>query len=87
MDVKCDHQINVFDVNTMILADTNTTDRIAFATRTDIGQPWTVTASGVPDVTAPDRPSAIMALTEQALASLSGTGYSTLVPTGLADQP
>lgn len=51
------------------------------------GGTWTITASGIADVTAATRMDAITAITEQALAALGGSGYSTLVPHGLSDLP
>lgn len=82
--VKTDHQIVAINKDLMHLIDEEAT-LIAAATRSD--DEWTVTADGVEDVTTSTRSEAIIALTEQALASLGGTGYSTLVPRGLSDQP
>ena len=48
---------------------------------------WTIHVDGVDDVTADTRGEAITALTEQVLAVLPGSGYSTLVPQGLAGLP
>jgi hypothetical protein len=87
MDVTCNHQIVAFGGDRMILFDSATGAGVVDANRPDAASPWTITAAGVPDITAPDRPTAITAMTEQALASLGGTGYSTLVPVGLTDQP
>lgn len=85
MDVRTDHQIVAFGDDRMKLFDSATSDLIVTATRS--AGTWTITAAGIPDVTAPDRPGAITAMTEQALASLPGAGYSTLVPYGLPEQP
>lgn len=85
MDVRTDHQIVAFGSEHMKLFDAATGDPIVTATRS--AGTWTVSADGVPDVTAADRPGAITAMTEQALAALGGTGYSTLVPYGLPEQP
>lgn len=85
MNVQTDHQIVAFGDDHMKLFDAATGDPIVTATRS--AGTWTITADGVSDVTAPDRPGAITAMTEQALASLPGSGYSTLVPYGLPEQP
>ncbi|MGV0805823.1 hypothetical protein [Mycolicibacterium setense] len=90
MDVRTDHQIVAFGTEHMKLFDSTTGDSIVTATRS--AGTWTITADGVPDVTAPDRPAAIAAMTEQALAALGasgpgGRGYSTVVPYGLPEQP
>lgn len=84
-DARTDHQIVPFGDDLMQLFDSNNGTAIVTATRTD--GTWTVHAEGIDDVTAPDRPAAITALTEQALAALPGTGYSTTVPHGLAEMP
>lgn len=83
-DVKTDHKIVGHNPDLMQLYDQAGT-LIATATRAD--GVWTVSADGITDVTADTRQDAIMALTEQALAALGGTGYSTMVPHGLAEQP
>lgn len=83
-DVKTDHKIVGHNPDLMQLYDQDGT-LIATAARTS--GVWTVDAAGVDDVTADTRQAAIMALTEQALAALGGTGYSTMVPHGLAEQP
>jgi hypothetical protein len=83
MDVVTDHQIVAFKNDTMILIDCGDGSTHATASRSE--GVWTVSADSVPDVSANSRPDAITALTEQALAALPGTGYSTLVPHGLAD--
>ena len=83
MDVHCDHQIIAVGPDRMRTLDNATGGDLVDAVRTGTGQPWTITAPGVADVTAPDRPTAITAMTQQALASLLGSGYSTFVPDGL----
>lgn len=83
--VQTNHQIVGFGTEHMKLFDATTGEPIVTATRE--GSEWTITADGTPDATAPDRPAAITAMTEQALAALPGTGYSTLVPRELSDLP
>lgn len=83
--VQTDHQIVGFGTEHMKLFDSATGDPIVTATRE--GGTWTVTAAGVPDVTATDRAAALTAMTEQALAALPGAGYSTLIPRELSDLP
>lgn len=84
-EVHTDHQIVAFGPNLMQLFESNTGNLIVTATRSD--DEWTIAAEGVPDVTATSRHAAITAMTEQALAALGGSGYSTLVPHGLSDMP
>lgn len=84
-DVRTDHQIVPFDTELMKLFNCEDSTVIVTATRTEGA--WTVHADGADDVIAPDRPAAITAMTEQALAVLPGTGYSTTVPHGLAELP
>lgn len=84
-EVRTDHKIVAFDTELMQLF--NCADGVVIVTATRADGVWTVHADGVDDVTAPDRPAAITAMTEQALAALPGTGYSTTVPTDLADLP
>ena len=85
-DVRTDHQIVPFDTELMKLFNGDDGTVIVTATRADgVGGTWTVSAEGVADVTAADRQAAITAMTEQALAALGGTGYSTTVPHGLAE--
>lgn len=86
LNVRTDHQVIPFDDNRMALFDNNTGTAIVTAER-DQTQVWTVHADGVDDVTANNRQDAIQALIDQALASQPGTGFSTLVPHGLADLP
>lgn len=83
--VITDHQIVGFGTEHMKLFVSVTGDPIVTASR-DAGT-WTVTADGVPDVTATDRAGAVTAMTEQALASLGGSGYSTIVPRELSELP
>jgi len=87
VDVKPHHRITVINPDHMSLLDTDTGATIVTATRGGSNQPWIITADGVPDVTAPDRAGAIQAMTEQALAALGGSSYTTQVPPGLFDQP
>ncbi len=84
-DVKTDHQIVAFDTELMQLF--NCADGTVIVTASRAAGTWTVHADGVDDVTAPDRQAAITAMTEQALAALGGTGYSTTVPYGLPELP
>ncbi|MFV8242193.1 hypothetical protein [Mycolicibacterium peregrinum] len=83
--VITDNQIVPFGTELMKLFATTTGDEIVRATRTD--GVWTITASGEPDMTADNRPDAIAAMAEQALAVSPGTGCSTLVPNDLAALP
>ncbi|ASR75884.1 minor tail protein [Mycobacterium phage Aziz] len=76
--VQTDHQVVGFGIDHMKLFDARTGEPLVSATRVD--GVWTVEAIGIPNVTAEDRPGALTAMTEQALASLGGTGYSTLIP-------
>ncbi|QNL30747.1 hypothetical protein SEA_ESTES_38 [Mycobacterium phage Estes] len=76
--VQTDHQVVGFGVDHMKLFDARTGEPLVSASRVD-GE-WTIEATGIPDVTASDRGAALTAMTEQALASLSGNGYSTLIP-------
>lgn len=82
--VKTDHRIVGHNPDLMQLYDADGS-LVATATRED--GTWTVTAGGVPDVSSESRGDAITALTEQALKALGGTGYSTMVPRELADEP
>lgn len=84
-DVRTDHQIVAFDTELMQLFNCEDGAVIVTASRAD--GIWTVHADGIDDVTAADRPAAITAMTEQALAVLPGTGYSTTVPYGLPELP
>lgn len=83
--VRTDHQIVAFGPDQMRLFANSDGATIVTATRE--GDEWTVTAEGVPDVTADNRPDAVNAMIEQALAALPGDGYSTLVPHGLKELP
>lgn len=87
MDVRTDHRIVSFGDDRMMLFDAEQGAVIVDANRPGLGQQWTIIADGVPDVTAADRPLAITAMIEQALASLPGTGYSCTVPHGLMEMP
>lgn len=85
--VQTSHQIVGFGTEHMKLFDATTGEPIVTATRTDGTWTIAVDSSSIPDVTTTDRPAAITAMTEQALAALPGTGYSTLVPRELSDLP
>lgn len=87
MDVQTDHRIVSFGDDRMMLFDASEGAVIVDANRAALGEPWTVAADGVEDVTAADRPAAITAMVDQALKSLGGTGYSCTVPHGLAELP
>lgn len=85
MDVRTDHQIVAFGTERMMLFDSEAGTVIVDANRSQ--GIWTIEAQGIPDVTASNRPDAIQAMVEQALAALPGTGYSCTVPHGLSDLP
>ena len=85
MDVRTDHQIVAFGTERMMLFDSEAGTVIVDANRSQ--GIWTIEAQGIPDVTASNRPDAIQAMVEQALAALPGTGYSCTVPHGLTDLP
>ncbi|GAA2418023.1 hypothetical protein [Mycolicibacterium llatzerense] len=84
-DVLTDHKIVAFDSELMQLF--NCADGTVIVTATRADGTWTMHADGVDDVTAADRPAAITAMIEQALAALPGAGYSTTVPYGLPELP
>lgn len=86
MDIQTDHQIVTFGNDKMMLFDSATGDVIVNADRA-ADNTWTVVVAGHPDVAAIGRESAVTAMTEQALAALPGTGYSTLVPNAVWDLP
>lgn len=79
MQVQTDHQIAAFGVDEMQLLD-NTDSGKTLVTAIRADDVWTISAEGVDDVTAVDRATAITKMTEQALAILPGTGYSTFLP-------
>lgn len=85
MDVRTDHQIVAFGTERMMLFDSQEGTVIVDANRSQ--GIWTIEAPGVTNVTAGNRPDAIQAMVDQALASLPGTGYSCTVPHGLTDLP
>ena len=87
MDVQTDHRIVAFGDDRMMLFDAEAGAVLVDANRPDINGEWTVVAEGVPDVTVATRTEAITAMVEQALAALPGTGYSCIVPHGLAEMP
>lgn len=74
-----------FSDDQMALFDAKTGDRIAVGTRQS--GTWTISADGIDNKTASDRGAAITALLDAAIESLGGTGYSTMIPHGLAEQP
>lgn len=84
-DVTTSHQIVAFGTELMQLFDCATAAVVVTATRAE--GVWTVHADGVDDVTATDREPAVVAMTDQLLAALPGTGYSTTVPHGLLELP
>ena len=98
-DVATDHQIIELKKHRMQLLDRTSGKMLVDAKRDKDTGIWTVTAEGVPDVTAPTingsvtpRSEVITAMVNQALAALqvitpTTTGYSTLVPHGLAETP
>lgn len=93
MDVQTDHQIVAFGGDRMMLFDGDGT-AVVDCNRNADGS-WTAKAAGVADVTMPAdisggptfRQGAINAMINQALAASPGTGYSTMVPHGLAEMP
>src|SRR5262245_44444458 len=97
--VETDHQIIECKKHRMQLLDRSNGKMLVDAKRDKDTGVWTITADGVPDVTAPTvngsptpRSEAITAMVNQALASLkitvpAKTGYSTLVPHGLPETP
>lgn len=87
MDVQTGHQIVGFGPDLMKLFNCVDGTVIVTAERADPESVWTIKADGATDTTATDRSSAIGAMAEMALAVSPGTGYSTLVPHGLAEQP
>lgn len=87
MDVHTDHRIVAFGADRMMLFNADEGAVIVDANRASEGEPWTVVAEGVSDVTVATRVEAIQAMVDQALASLPGSGYSCTVPHGLAELP
>lgn len=85
MDVQTDHRIVAFGGDRMMLF--NADEGVVIVDCNRANGVWTVSAEGVPDVTADNRPDAITAMVDQALNSLGGTGYSCTVPHGLAELP
>mgnify|MGYP000965608912 CR=1 FL=1 len=85
MDVRTDHQIVAFGTERMMLFDSEAGTVIVDANRSQ--GIWTIEAQGIPNITASNRPDAIQAMVDQALAALPGTGYSCTVPHGLTDLP
>lgn len=94
MQVQTDHQIVSFGADLMTLFDNAAGTGLVVAQRPDASTPWTVHADGVADVQVsnaadgtPPRAPVIQAMVNQALAVSKGTGYSTLVPNGIAEMP
>ncbi|MDM2104329.1 hypothetical protein PP405_11640 [Mycobacteroides abscessus] len=87
MDVQTDHQIVGFGPNIMQLFNSADGKVIVTAERADTESTWTIRADGTTDTTAVDRSTAIGAMVDMALEVGPATGYSTLVPHGLAEQP
>lgn len=85
MHVQTDHHILAVGGDKMTLFDPEAGKVLVSATR--MGGSWTVHTEGLSDVSSPSRQAAIHAMTEHALTLLPGTGYSTLVPHGLAELP
>ena len=87
MDVQTDHRIVAFGADRMMLFDAEAGAVIVDANRAAVGEPWTVVAEGISDVTVATRVEAIQAMVDQALSALPGSGYSCTVPHGLAELP
>lgn len=85
MHVETDHQILAVGGDKMTLFDPAAGKVHVTASRSTDG--WVIQAEGLHDITRGTREETIYAMTEHALALLPGTGYSTLVPTGLAELP
>ena len=85
MDVQTDHQIVAFGADRMMLFNASEGEVLVDCNRAD--GVWIAVAEGAEDVTTDNRPDAIMAMVNQALEILPGTGYSCTVPHGLAEQP
>lgn len=87
-EVVTDHQVVAFGADRMDLFECATGTAIASAVR--VGDGWRVhvwAEEGIEPVDAESRRDAVTAMTEQVLAVLPGTGYSTTVPHGLMDAP
>lgn len=82
--VVTDHEVEAVGQNRMRILDGDGTP-VVIARRTSTA--WVIVAAGVSNVTAQTRRGAIGDMMTQALASLGGTGFSTLVPYGIADLP
>lgn len=87
-DIRTDHQIVPFGTNKMGLFDTEG-NSIVVAQRDHDRAPWQIhtDSDGIPDMMKDTREEAITAMVDFALQSLPGTGYSCLVPHGLAETP
>lgn len=86
---KTDHQL-ICGQDVMATIDCNTMAQIVVATRSE--GIWTIHADGIDDVTATNRPDAIDAMREHALAKLgpsgaNGEGYTRTIPPGARDMP
>ena len=88
--VRTDHQIVPFGDDLMKLFDKEG-NTLAIAERPNADAPWNIHTDddGVPDDSATTREAAIYKMTEFVVAakSIEGTGFSTLVPHGLTEQP
>lgn len=82
---QTDHRVEADGDRLLVLTDCATGQPIATAVLFE-GM-WKVRARGGPPMPAATRAEAITALTEAALRTLGGSGYSTLVPRGLAETP
>lgn len=93
MQVQTDHQIVSFGADLMTLFDNVSGNGLVIAQRPDSNSPWTIHADGTADVqvsngdTPQPRNPVLQAMVDHALAVSPGTGYSTLVPLGLAETP
>lgn len=87
MDVQTDHRIVAFGDDRMMLFDANEGVVIVDCTRPDPQSDWTIIVDGLENVTVSTRQQAIQAMIDQALESLPGSGYSCIVPHGLAEMP
>lgn len=88
--VQGTHQVVAFGSDLMRLFNSTTGETIVEASRS--AGTWTIHAEGIPDATAADRPAALEVMPQHAFTALgpsgpNGEGYSTLIPTGLAELP
>lgn len=93
MQVQTDHQIVSFGENLMTLFDNVSGNGLVIAQRSKPDSPWAISADGQDDVTVSNGPApqprnpVLQAMVDHALAASPGSGYSTLVPVGLAEMP